>query len=376
MAANPTLTPTDFVAIVNQVLELSVPFVYIEGELSNFRVSRNKWVYFDLKDDFAKVSCFGSVYMLPGPLQDGMMVKISGQPRLHHQYNFSVSVQSILPAGEGSIKKAYELLKNRLQKEGLFEPNRKRTLPYPPKTISLITSKESAAYSDFIKVAGNRWPFIKIDLYNVQVQGEDSPSQIIKSIEEANQQSKLSDVLVIIRGGGNLDDLSAFNDERVVRAIASSRIPTLVAIGHEVNELLAELAADIRASTPSNAAEMLVPDKNSELDKIIKANSYIKQLISSFILNETRYIKLQKEVLLNKLKLKIDNENYILDNYQKIVSAYNPQQILKRGYALVRQSHKIIGNASSLDKNASVEIEMYQGSFEADIKNVKINKEK
>jgi exodeoxyribonuclease VII large subunit len=154
----PTLTPTDFVAVLNQTLETAYPHVVIEGELSNFRISKNRWVYFDLKDDHASVKFFGTVYSLPGPLEEGMLLKVSGSPRLHPLFGFSVNFQTIELSGEGTIKKAFELLLKKLTLEGLFDDSRKRRLPYPPQTIGLITSRESAAYADFTKIINARWP--------------------------------------------------------------------------------------------------------------------------------------------------------------------------------------------------------------------------
>mgnify|MGYP000100099152 CR=1 FL=1 len=148
----PVFSVSDFVAVVNQTLEFAYPSVLVQGELANFRVSKNRWVYFDLKDDYSSVKFFGTVYQMPGPLEDGMLVEVRGLPRLHPQYNFSVNVQSIRLVGEGSLKKAAALLKAKLAKEGLFDDERKRPLPYPPGKIGLIASSESAAYRDFIKI--------------------------------------------------------------------------------------------------------------------------------------------------------------------------------------------------------------------------------
>nr|MBP7835134.1 exodeoxyribonuclease VII large subunit [Candidatus Saccharibacteria bacterium] len=158
-------SPTDFVALTNQVLETAFGFIHIQGEVSNFRISKNKWVYFDLKDDYSKVACFASVYAMPGPIENGMVVVASGRPTLHQQFGFNFTVQSVVPSGEGSIKKAFDLLKAKLDKEGLFDEERKRTLPYPPNKIALVASIESAAYADFVKVMSARWPFVQISIY-------------------------------------------------------------------------------------------------------------------------------------------------------------------------------------------------------------------
>jgi len=369
------LTPTDFVAIANQVFEHSMPFVYIEGELANFKISKNKWLYFDLKDDYSKINCFGSVYALPGVLQDGMMLKVSGQPRLHPQFGFSLNVQAIQPSGEGTIKKAYDLLKAKLQKEGLFEISRKRSLPYPPRRIVLVASGESAGYSDFIKIVAERWPNLVIELCDVQVQGVDAPNQIISAIDEANKASSLADVLVLIRGGGSMDDLIAFNDERLVRAISASRITTLVAIGHERDELLAELAADKRASTPSNAAELLVPNRHSELLVATNQKTQLSQAMKNCINIENQHLSRYRSELSDRLQQTfLDTKNQAI-NFQRIISAYNPAAVLKRGFAIVRQQDKIINSALLLDRSQAVEVQIDKGKFEASINKITLDKE-
>src|ERR1035438_145266 len=143
------LSVSEFVDLFNQTLDFAYPLVTILGELSNFRISKNKWVYFDLKDDTATIHFFGSVFQLPGPLEDGMLLRVASTPRLHPLYGFSMNIQKVLLSGEGTIKKAAQLLEKKLSAEGLFDNERKRPLPFPPQKIGLITSKESAAYSDF-----------------------------------------------------------------------------------------------------------------------------------------------------------------------------------------------------------------------------------
>jgi len=177
---------SDFVTYLNQTLEIAYPYVTIEGELANLRVSKNRWVYFDLKDEDSSVKFFGTVYALPGPLEDGMVVRVSGNPRLHNLYGFSVNVQSITPVGEGALRRAADLLAAKLQAEGLFAPERKRSLPYPPQRIALITAGESAAYVDFLKILNARWRGIAVDHYDVQVQGEPAVGQIVAAIAAAN----------------------------------------------------------------------------------------------------------------------------------------------------------------------------------------------
>ena len=366
------LSPSDFVAVTNQTLEFAFGgLARIEGELSNFRISKNKWVYFDVKDDTAKVSCFASVYALPGPLEDGMLIKITGQPRLHPQFGFSVTVQSIQPSGEGALKKAFDLLKAKLEAEGLFDESRKRYIPYPPRRIALVTSVESAAYADFIKILSARWPFVTIDMYDVQVQGDPAPAQLAAAIASASADGDPADVLVVTRGGGSADDLAAFNDERVVRAIAASRIPTVVAIGHEIDESLCELAADMRASTPSNAAELIAPDRTSELASVRQSGKRLQVSAQALVLAEHQIIINQRQMLGSQLQRVVTQLRQELASTKNLIRAYNPNNVLQRGYAFVRKNGKIIKNAGDVGVGDTVDIDLYSAALTAQVTSVK-----
>jgi exodeoxyribonuclease VII large subunit len=330
------LSVSDFVGLLNQTFEYAYPSVTIVGELANFRVSKNRWVYFDLKDDYSSVKFFGTVYQLPGPLEDGLMLQVRGTPRLHNQFGFSVNVQNIQPVGEGSLKKAAALLEAKLAAEGLFDESRKRPLPYPPKTIGLITSGESAAYHDFIKVIGARWGGLDIQLADVQVQGEPASRQIVAAIEHFNTHAEPVDVLVVTRGGGSAEDLAAFSTEQVTRAIAGSRIPTLVAIGHEIDISLSELAADRRASTPSNAAEMLVPDKKHELAVLRDTQKTFLRILNHNVLAAQTGLTEAAKMLHTSVEQLLIRSIQSLVNRTNLLEAFSPNAALKRGYAVIR----------------------------------------
>jgi exodeoxyribonuclease VII large subunit len=365
------LSVSDFVALVNQTLEYAFNSVVVVGELANFRISKNKWVYFDLKDELASVRFFGTVYALPGPLEDGMMLEVRGNPRLHPQFGFSVTVQSMRPVGEGSIKKAANLLEAKLRREGLFDEERKRTLPYPPETIGLVTSKESAAYADFVKVLGARWRGLEIQHIDVQVQGELAVPQIVEAIEQLNQSAVQPDVLVVVRGGGSADDLQAFSTEQVTRAIAGSRIPTLVAIGHEIDTSLAELAADCRASTPSNAAELLVPDRGEVSRQLSNQRKGLLANIENLLAKERKNIA---EVLpLGKRIVQSVFEYAKQRNARQgqLVEALSPKAALKRGFAIVRDKDgKVIRSGKVATSGIMVYIQLADASIDAQIKQV------
>lgn len=362
------LSVSDFVGLLNQTLEFAYPSVLIVGELANFRVSKGRWVYFDLKDDYSSVKFFGTVYNLPGPLEDGMLLKVRGNPRLHQQYGFSVNIQTVQPAGEGSIKKASALLEAKLKAEGLFDESRKRPLPYAPSRIGLIASSESAAYHDFIKILNERWVGIEIELADVQVQGELAPPQIIEAVEYFNQTAEPPEVLVITRGGGSAEDLSAFSTEQVTRAVAGSRIPTLVAIGHEIDVSLAELAADQRASTPSNAVQMLVPDKKEILSSLKISRGQLGQLLSAQIVNYHQQLKTQVSDLNEVMKQQVVRATDKLASSKKLLTALNPKAILSRGYALIESGGKVVTSAGKLKKGNIIKATFYDGTVSAEVK--------
>ncbi len=358
---------SDFVAYLNETLEVAYPYVAIEGELSNFRVSRNRWVYFDLKDEAASVRFFGTIYALPGPLEDGMVVRVSGNPRLHPQFGFSVNVQTVMPVGEGSLRKAADLLVAKLQTEGLFAPERKRLLPYPPQRVALLTAGNSAAYADFLKILNARWRGVLVEHFDVQVQGEPAAAQIVSAITAVNALSEVPDVLVLTRGGGSADDLAAFSDERVVRAVAGSRVPTLVAIGHEVDVSLAELAADQRASTPSNAAELLTPDRTVILSQLREVRASLNGGLQAVVRQRREWIGRQQERLNHELQSVFRIAETNLQAHKRLLAAYDPAAALQRGYALVRAEGKLIRRVGDLRVGANVELQLSDGAARATI---------
>jgi len=366
MQAELILSPSDFVAITNQTLEYALGVVCIEGEITNFRISKNKWLYFDVVDNESKVSFFGTIYHLPGPLENGMVVRVTGRPHLHNKFGFSISVQTITPSGEGTIKKLLDALKMKLENEGLFKEERKRAIKYPPTRIGLITALQSAAYADFIKILNARWPFLTVEVCNVLVQGDGAPMEIVQAIDHFNSSNNNLDALVIIRGGGSEDDLSAFNDERVVRKIASSRISTLVAIGHEINLSLGELAADKRASTPSNAAELMVPDLPFERKYLQQSKALLVEYLNTPLRAEENHLNQLRLTLKRNLKIIFEIEKQKVDNFKELLVAYNPNNVLKRGYSLVKKDGKVI-KIETLKVSDVITVSTHHSNLEARI---------
>jgi exodeoxyribonuclease VII large subunit len=365
MAEPLELSVSEFVAVFNQTLEFAYPSVTITGELANLRVSKNRWVYFDLKDETATVKFFGTVYQLPGPLEDGMLLKVRGQPRLHNLYGFSVNILSVQPAGEGTIRRAAELLQAKLAAEGLFALERKRPLPYPPRRIGLVTSKQSAAYADFVKIINARWHGLEIQLIDVLVQGEAAVGQITAALEQFNAEAQTPDVLVLIRGGGSPEDLAAFSSEQVTRAVAASRVPTLVAIGHEIDISLAELAADQRASTPSNAAELLVPDRRSVLAELSDLGTRLGIYATQTVEVAREQLQQQLQALEQLTALQLEAATVDARAQRQLLAALNPTAILQRGYAIVRQEGQALTSVKNLRERARLDIELRDGVFVA-----------
>ncbi|MCA9344352.1 exodeoxyribonuclease VII large subunit, partial [Candidatus Saccharibacteria bacterium] len=274
--------------------------------------------------------------------------------------------------GEGSIKKASDLLREKLKKEGLFEESRKKYVTSTPQSIGLITSLESAAYQDFIKIINNRWTGLDIHIFNVGVQGVNAVDQNIKAVEYFNalNNENTPDLLVITRGGGSKDDLSVYDDERLVRAIAISNIPTVVAVGHEVDVCLAELVADKRASTPSNAAELLTPDKQAVLSEFKSQRLQLDSMLRSTLGGKIDLVKQIKERLNNAISRVISNAETELHASRQLLSALNPEQVLKRGYSVVRYNGKAVGSVKDLAISNQLAIDMADGQLQVTIDDI------
>ena len=352
---------SDFIALANQTFEYAYPSVHIEGEIANFKVNQGKYVFFDLKDASGSVNCFMTVWQLRMPLEDGMKVVIVASPKLTPWGKFSLTVKTVAPKGEGTIKKAFELLKKKLDEEGVFALERKRPLPRMPQYVGVISSTQAAGYGDFMKIANDRWGGVQFDVAHVQVQGAVAADQIIAAIEYFNARDTLPEVLVIVRGGGSADDLAVFNDEKLVREIARSRIPTLVGVGHEVDVTLAELAADVRAATPSNAAQLLVPDKE-EMRRLArhKMQSVVPKIDTAVRWYETT-LGTSLRSMLERIERRHGETHSQLAQKRHLLEELNPQKALERGYALLR---------GDVRQGATISIETMTQIIEAEVQHV------
>ncbi len=364
---SPTLSPSEFVSLVNQTLDYAYPIAIIVGEVKNLKISRNMWVYFDIADDEAKIRCFTTVYKMPVPLEDGMKLQVVANPNLHNQFGFSLNVQSLQLVGEGVLKKANDLLKAKLEKEGLFDASRKRPIPYGPERVGVVTSEQSAAYADFVKILNARWQGVDLEIRDTVVQGDSAPESIIASLQYFNQLSNPPYVITIIRGGGSADDLQAFNHEQVVRAIASSRVPTIVAIGHEIDVSFGELAADLRASTPSNAAELLFPDKKDILQQLKLRQKNLQTLLNQQFDRKSATIQENKSELTHALHIFLEQKQQDLKHATTLLESIHPKSTLKRGYALLEKNGKLVSSTSQLMQKDSVKLTLKDGQASAEI---------
>jgi exodeoxyribonuclease VII large subunit len=353
---------SEFVHLANSALENSLSSAVIEGEIANFKVNQNKFVFFDLKDGAASVSCFMTVWRMRLPLADGMRVVAKVQPKITDWGKFSLTIQQIKPQGEGDLKKSFELLKKKLASEGLFAPERKRILPSRPQKIAVISSTQAAGYADFIKILNERWGGLKIQVAHTQVQGAPAADQIIRALDFLNSQEELPEVIAIIRGGGSADDLAVFNDEQLVRAVANSRVPVITGIGHETDEVLADLAADFVASTPSNVAQILTPDKHTEIEILRSRLVRTERTIRAKIM-EMREIQQEKLTeIYTEILRQIDEKRREVQAKKRLLASLNPERVLAKGYAILRGEIAI---------GQELQIETSEKIITAEVKNVR-----
>ena len=387
----------------------SVKFA-VKGEISGYRVSQQKWVTFDLKDENSKIACFTTTFKQFAPLEDGMEVICYGSARIYVPYGrYSFNIDAIELVGEGALQKAFLATKSKLEKEGLFLEEHKKQIPKFPKTIGIITSEQAAAYTDFLKIVNNRWAGVSIYLKPSLVQGVNAPEQLCAAIEYFNKYKKV-DVLVITRGGGSLEDLQAFNNEDLARAVFSSNIPIVSAVGHERDITLIDLVSDIRASTPSNAAEIVVPDKQEFLQGLdyfegimerfmeshlfryeeqlnsflAKLDAVYKRKKQDFSVLEKRFfqgvkmlayqaeqknlsLKAKEGELERLLKDRLTVKKNKLQYFEKILTGLSPKTLLKKGYAIAthKKTGKIIKDKEQVQWGDELMIEVGNGNIAA-----------
>lgn len=361
--------------------------IMVRGEISNFKCYASGHCYFTLKDASSALKCVmfrSQAQHLRFQPVNGLSVIASGNIAVYERDGvYQLYVDSLAPEGKGDLALAYEQLKNRLAVEGLFAKDRKKALPKFPKKIGVVTSLSGAVLRDIYHVTKRRWPAVQLVLYPVQVQGEFSAKQVALAIEFFNTKYAV-DVMIVGRGGGSMEDLWSFNEEVVVRAIAASKIPIISAVGHETDFSLADFAADVRAATPSQAAELAVPDRDELKRYVVRMQRQLAQMARRE-LNERR-LRLQAcqknkllqrpELLLADRRQRLDNlisklrqcldENIKVKNHQlslalEKLSVLNPAKTLQRGFALVEHSGKIVTRVQEVKKGDKLQLTFSDG---------------
>ncbi|ENQ3680132.1 exodeoxyribonuclease VII large subunit [Escherichia coli] len=341
----PSQSPAIFtVSRLNQtvrlLLEHEMGQVWISGEISNFTQPASGHWYFTLKDDTAQVRCAmfrNSNRRVTFRPQHGQQVLVRANITLYEpRGDYQIIVESMQPAGEGLLQQKYEQLKAKLQAEGLFDLQYKKSLPSPAHCVGVITSKTGAALHDILHVLKRRDPSLPVIIYPTAVQGDDAPGQIVRAIELANQRNEC-DVLIVGRGGGSLEDLWSFNDERVARAIFASRIPVVSAVGHETDVTIADFIADLRAPTPSAAAEMVSRNQQELLRQIQSVQQRLGMAMDYFLANRTRRLTLLHHRLQQQHpQLRLARQQTALERLQQRMNLAIDSQIKRTNKRQVR----------------------------------------
>ncbi|MCX6120459.1 MAG: exodeoxyribonuclease VII large subunit [Ignavibacteriales bacterium] len=382
------ITITELTRQIKFSLESSFPRVWVEGEISNFKQHTSGHLYFTLKDEGAQLSALmwrSRVANLTFQPEDGMKVIARGSITVYPpRGNYQLDVDQIQPIGLGELQVAFERLKQKLEREGLFDAEHKKPIPEFPECIGLVTSETGAALQDIRSVLSRRHPSVHVILAPVSVQGTGAAEEIADAIKDLNQYGG-SDVLIVGRGGGSLEDLWAFNEEVVARAIYASKIPIISAVGHEIDFSIADFVADLRAPTPSAAAELAVRDRSELLEDIANMcytmrgafdnqvsglRERIVGLVTSYSFNRPKDLVREFSQRVDELERSLGisfahSAQTVRQKYnslQRQLQALNPGGVLKRGYAIVRKEGRIVSSATMLGYDDEADIQFHDGS--------------
>ncbi len=363
--------------------------VCVQGEISNYKVYSSGHHYFTLKDSESSLSCvlyrFQAAKLRFRP-ENGMKIRAFGKVDVYpRDGGYKLYCSALEPEGVGDLQLAFEQLKAKLSAEGLFREDHKKPLPAYPKTIGIVTSGSGAAGHDMIRILGRRWPMTKVVVLPVRVQGVEAPPEIVGAIRYANE-FRVADLLIVGRGGGSMEDLWAFNDERVARAIYASEIPVISAVGHEPDVLISDYVADRRASTPSNAAELAVPDWREVSDGLSNLDLRARQAMQKRLAQlRERLDNLGSKRVLNDPTVYIDNRRLELDyRAEKLLTAeerllaakrrgfetrgaaldaMSPLRVLSRGYAIAEdEAGKPLRSVSELRLGGALSVRLSDGA--------------
>ena len=381
---------------IKKVLEGRFVDLHVRGELSGFRPASSGHVYFNLKDADALLPCVlwrSAAQKIKFALSDGLEVILKGDLSLYPpQGRYQLTVKEIQPQGQGALELAFRQLKEKLKKRGWFDPIHKKSLPRIPKRIALVTSPTGAAIRDMLRIIPRRWPASELWVCPVKVQGEGAAAEIARSIQFLNQLAVKPEVMIVGRGGGSLEDLWAFNEEAVVKAIYESAIPVVSAVGHEIDVTLADLVADRRAATPSEAAELVVPDCEEMTQflyhqvrrlgqmlkqQLLQAKKQLNHLIRrrcwsqplEFVHLWQQRVDDERERLLRAMQNRLQVWQMQWQKHAVRLDSLSPLKTLSRGYSLTfdETTNTLLHDVAQTEVNRPVRIQLHRGSIQARI---------
>jgi len=390
--SSPILTVGELNRAIAESLEQSFDSILVGGEVSNFKAYDSGHWYFSLKDEEGQIRCVmfrgknGQVGFMP---QSGDRIEVSANLGMYvPRGDVQLTVQSMRKAGVGGLYEAFLKLKAKLQKEGLFDEDRKRELPAYPLTIAIVTSAQAAALHDVLSTLARRAPHIQVIIYPTLVQGPDAPAQIIAAIESANQEA-LADLILLVRGGGSIEDLWAFNDEDLAYVIADSVLPIISGVGHESDFTIADFVADLRAPTPTGAAEQAAPARQVLLNELDHFQAVLADRLRQRLEREAQTLdqltlrlrhalpnpermreqlrqwseRLSQTWLVGLQRLKRNQEHWLAQ-----LEAYNPQRTLERGYAVILNSQlQAVRNPQQLNTQDTFQVKLAEGQAQIEI---------
>lgn len=361
---------------IKRILETSFGHIWVEGETSNVRSPSSGHLYFTLKDEYAQIRCVffrQQSLALPFRLQDGMQVVVFARLSVYERDgSYQLYIEALEPKGKGSLQLAFEQRKARLFEEGLFDPARKKPLPFLPAVIGIITSPTGAVIRDMLHVLGKRFDNCAVIIYPVKVQGDGAKDDIVAALRHFNTYRN-TDVIILARGGGSIEDLWAFNEEAVARAIAASEIPVVSAIGHETDYTIADFVSDVRAPTPSRAAELVVPNKEDLLEEVRSLASDLGQALRNFIPGQKQRIDDLLASLRRGIEALTKDKRNILEQRIGALRTLNPFNTLARGYSITYREapSAVLKDARHLRKGERVTTQLHKGTFHSIVEDIK-----
>ena len=399
MDENKVFSVSELNGLIKELFESAPLFLQlsVRGELSNYKIYPSGHHYFTLKDSESSLKCVmfkPNASKLRFRPENGMSVTAFGRLSVYPRDGvYQLYCNGLMPEGTGDLQLAFEQLKKKLSEEGLFDEAHKKPLPPYPKRIAVITSSAGAAVHDMIRILSRRWPMSKVLVLGVRVQGAEAPPEIVGAIRYANRHA-LADLIITGRGGGSIEDLWAFNDERVARAIYESQIPVISAVGHEPDVTIADYVADARASTPSNAAEIAVPDRTEERDMLAAyairssqaMDKRVKQLRSALESLASRRVlrdaaapiedrRLELDHLRDKLAAAMGNELSAKRRSQVALAAsldaMSPLRVLTRGYAIATDAQgSLVSSVKSIRPGTRLRLRLSDGCAGCSVENI------